>query len=866
MKRLFAALLTLFFFGQLSAQTINLGIDANCRSLISLDKTRLKKDSLYSIPVPANGALKFKLSNPLNKKITISISGIMPNDARSIELKPEFFTNNFLSTDANLILTVDGKSFDLRKPFNISMGCSDGAFRALANTVNFQIDKQLGQVSNGTNGASGTTTLSGTAGIPVLLVQAAPAGQNKGAGADDTEQAYQPGSAVYDALKLTDPTKVTEEDFKKIIKFYVAEGVPVGSPAAGIDAVKGNPFLKDIINTTYTGVLIKPLDAAAESGSDILSSLSLSSIGGLDVTQIADGLAKFLVKRTKEELSISFFNKFKELLDRYPDLKTVFPKTYMILQSIGDEIYNYEKYIQNLREAFKDDIQHLADNLPGIVDNHLDFFTKYHTVAASLKTGCYLATELQKQVHPGDILANYPMEFLKDENGNVAGSIQTLQLLSASFRDTSAADSSYWVNLKYIRQLVNNKTAFRIYLGLVYQMAILHYDNVHFKDTTLVGYLDKAAPEIIKGLDIFNQYKLYILRFAEKTDNLNRMIKSYSRPANDSLAIELYKKYFDGFVDYFEYAVQVGKLPLINENHFFHQLSRTLTPYFSVANLASDLVVDINRKNYSSAINNAVAIYTVIWHNPNQEAINAAKASAAKTNTGKDKKVEADKEEVTVNEDSVAKSFQDSKEVLPNFIKYGSFMASIATAKNSDEVASAIEAAALPSGSSRIKRESLMNVSLNAFTGLYIGHESIKGIKDGTVFNTFGVTAPIGVALSWGHQLLFWNTPKCGWSTSLFISIIDIGALASYRFKNDTTSQVPTVELKNILSPGAFLSIGVPKTPISFNFGAQMGPNLRKVNFNSSLPSDDSNNKIYLRFSASVCVDIPLLNFYTKSK
>ncbi|MFX8731580.1 hypothetical protein ABTM48_20530, partial [Acinetobacter baumannii] len=51
----------------------------------------------------------------------------------------------------------------------------------------------------------------------------------------------------------------------------------------------------------------------------------LSSIGGLDVTNIADGLAKFLVKRTKQELTIAFFSKFDSLIAKYPDLQTVFP-------------------------------------------------------------------------------------------------------------------------------------------------------------------------------------------------------------------------------------------------------------------------------------------------------------------------------------------------------------------------------------------------------------------------------------------------------------------------------------------------------------------------------------------------------------
>ena len=46
-----------------------------------------------------------------------------------------------------------------------------------------------------------------------------------------------------------------------------------------------------------------------------LSSDVISSIGNLDVTNVADGLAKFIVERTKQELSVAFFERFKQDLD-----------------------------------------------------------------------------------------------------------------------------------------------------------------------------------------------------------------------------------------------------------------------------------------------------------------------------------------------------------------------------------------------------------------------------------------------------------------------------------------------------------------------------------------------------------------------
>jgi len=183
-----------------------------------------------------------------------------------------------------------------------------------------------------------------------------------------------------------------------------------------------------------------------------------------------------------------------------------------------------------------------------------------------------------------------------------------------------------------------------------------------------------------------------------------------------------------------------------------------------------------------------------------------------------------------------------------------------------------IETFALPPGSSRIKRQSLFNVSLNASCGLFVGNEVIKGVdpdKPLGQLNSYGLTAPIGISISKGYRYLPWPMSEipwfrseAGWSSTWFISFVDIGSVAAYRFTNETADQVPTIQLRDIFSPGLFWSLGIPKSPLSFTLGAQVGPNLRKVNDTTN----DYSKNTYTRYSASICVDLPVLNLYTKSK
>ena len=651
----------------------------------------------------------------------------------------------------------------------------------------------------------------------------------------------------------------------------------------------------------------------------------MNSIGGLDVTNIADGLAKFLVKRTKEELNVAFFSKFKDVLQKseYRDLQILFPNTWELLDAIGDQIYDYKKYIQNLREAFQIDIKALDVNLPGIIPSHSDFFEKHFELAASLNTACYITRSLKNQVHPADIIDQYPLNeyFIKKNqtdyfNKNWSGAIQTLQLISGSLRTSSKDKERYWVDFKSIKEMLNNKIAFQIYLGLIYQVAKNErYNSIHYEKGTLIDILNKV--DFNKDYD---NYKNYISNFALKVNDLNEMLINYSKPRNDSIAIENYTRFFKSSVELIEYCTLVSDLPHFKDVVGDIKFRDELKPYFKITYETSDLALDINRRNYSSAVNHAVTIYNLVRTKVvEKDLTNEKDKLATKTISCKQKKTlrkyirtigKLDKlAGVPINTDLKTKindhinstikatadqsliigkhedSVKKSSELLKKLTLYGTFMSTIATAKNSDEVEQAIESAALPSGSSRIKRETPFNVSLNAYCGMYAGYERIKGLDRPLSWtyqkiNSYGVSAPIGISISTGgHNFAFLCPSHEGhWSYSAFISIIDIGAIASFRFKDSesksdsgsvSVSQIPKIQLKDIVSPGLFLSFGLPKCPLSVNIGAQLGPNLREVN----QATDDKGNKVnlyqnnvYWRYSVSLVVDIPIFNFYTKSK
>lgn len=186
------------------------------------------------------------------------------------------------------------------------------------------------------------------------------------------------------------------------------------------------------------------------------------------------------------------------------------------------------------------------------------------------------------------------------------------------------------------------------------------------------------------------------------------------------------------------------------------------------------------------------------------------------------------------------------------------FVNDMAVAKDADEVSKAIEALALPSGSYTVKRTVKRNISINAYPGIAMAVDlTYKNQKPYWGFSP-SFTAPIGINFGW-------STPK-GYSNSIFMSIIDIGAftrmyLTKSNFSQDSTtvSTLPPATFLTIFSPGLHYSLGFKNTPLSFNVGVQYGPLLK-----TTLKTGEVRNYESIRFCAGLVLDIPLLNLHTK--
>ncbi|MCP3103789.1 hypothetical protein LZ198_33385 [Myxococcus sp. K15C18031901] len=190
----------------------------------------------------------------------------------------------------------------------------------------------------------------------------------------------------------------------------------------------------------------------------------------------------------------------------------------------------------------------------------------------------------------------------------------------------------------------------------------------------------------------------------------------------------------------------------------------------------------------------------------------------------------------------------------------------LANAKDSDTVARTLEAAAAPVGSYRTKYEGTQ-LTLNALLGAAYSYELLDDVTGKTNGSALSVFAPIGFQLSGPLSPKFY--------IGGMLSVLDLGAVVSPRLKSETqtvqegvTEKVlaePNIGFAQVLSPGAFVTFGLFRSPVVFGGGVSMVPALRKVSTTETLPDGSAvvtvDERNAFRISVFLSMDLTLLSF-----
>lgn len=622
-------------------------------------------------------------------------------------------------------------------------------------------------------------------------------------------------SAYYDAKFIYEQCYDKDDGvFKNKVSLYdvLLKKYYPSDTALSESKLRENPFFKPYV---------PDLIAQSITSSNYQESGGGTFLSNLDVTNIADGLARFLIKRGREELNVAFFNQLKEFLndEKHEECKVLFPETIDLLNKIDS--YKYAAFLENLRNSFHTDLSNLIIHLNQVIDlpKYDSLITNHAEIKLVLGTAKIVSELSQsgKSILPDSVINQLALLPWGSVSKNLENSLKFLNLISQSIRaDTSLHQS--WVSLSDLNTyLFTDSITLRIFLGLLYQQAqnenITFYGKNENESLRVDTLLARQKDNIFKLSGLIQNFSLL-------ADDVQNTISDYqSKKGKGTLTNDDNYTYISKAINIIDYGFTVAntfKIPDELQSDIIHDT------YISVARNANELYKNIFTKNYNSAVLNFCSILdSLLPHDKN-------------------------------------------KKLIPGILKYGNFMASVVKAESPEEVQNAIEATALPAGSSSIKKNSAFNISLNAYIGGYFGKSNINAKDIDGSNSKVGVTAPVGIAFSLGLGH-FKNGSSLG-SLSLYGTLIDVGAVAGYRLNDDSTALDQKITLGDIFTPGGYLvyGIGLPflsYVPLSVGYGWQYGSRL----YNKEDGKIGVSNSSRWRSNWFVAIDIPLANFMTKN-
>ncbi len=598
-------------------------------------------------------------------------------------------------------------------------------------------------------------------------------------------------------------------------KLYQAFGQSGDTTLAQLlDRMEGNPFIGRGGSSAQIWILA---DAQTALGMSVArKGATQVPSQGFRVTTVADGIAKFLVNRAKEELSIAFFRQFKQDLTSDPRLGKLFPTTTATLLLVDDQVYQFGRYLESLRESFLRDFKVMPTNLNSYLkDNDIIQDAGYKILAEeALELSQYVVNGTSPEEIIDYLAQSGPVQQpsrigllpndLRQKYSDMAAGFQTVGLVSHSLY---AGGGTGYLEPIQVSEYLKDADTRTIYLGLLWQFG----SNMKFSnDRTVRDFLGNLAVDT----DALQKFVQLVTDFASNTRTAAVQAKAnrFNMTNEGEVTYEPYYQFFTAILELFESGVTIKKaIAEVQGNST--AIEDTL--FLGIRHL-NDLNYDIRQARYAAAVNDLMYVLRVFL--PNMD----------KGTRGK-------------------------------IFNYGQFLATVSTAQSSDEVEAAIDAVALPPGSSRVKKQSHFSAALNAYIGGNYGKETLS--NGAGAADIAGLFAPVGFTVSWklGERTDGRRTPA---SFSLFAPVIDVGALATFRFNDPFTNDLPDLTWGNLLAPGMYGVYGFPNDlPISLGLGAQRGPNLRTITTgNADIKASG------WRYGVFLAVDIPVFNLFVQGE
>ncbi|MDX1940190.1 MAG: hypothetical protein SFU99_06530 [Saprospiraceae bacterium] len=594
-----------------------------------------------------------------------------------------------------------------------------------------------------------------------------------------------------------------------------------------------------------------PIEDVATSLVDIIFG---SGLGANLSTGLVDATSSLLLNRAESELTLSFLARLKEEFENRPFfifseearqdqvnvdtfyLNQIFPSTYALISDYDQVIsINIGKSLQN---AFEEDLKSFYSSAEKyLIPSHLKNDIVYH-IFNIVNTSF---TDLSKGVHPSVILSSLAEQNALPDSyaprnavDTFKCAVQLIEGVSQSLQDISP--SRVWLKLDDFKKLNIREREYFIALFYLQNRAILRKLGV----TGSRFQLGERATDFVQLQQLIYQNLAFLEQIENKIADLRLVNATRTDRASGVAETQTYtvinnseQDHLRAFQEYafmFSDVVQhIGAYVCwVNRNSLLCS-SRFQETYLPIARELLQVPLAVETKEYSAAFLKTLKVIETL-HRTNP-------------------------------------LYQRPQ----GFVRYLTLAADVVATDSADRIKQILEEVILPVGSYRVKRYSSSSIYISALVGASAGAE---WLDNPAVENKWAALVspfvPVGIDFNWGSRKLLKNSTYTtrGSSNGVFLSVLDFGAVVSYRFQMDnnkgelTSTNLPSIKLEQLLSPGLFYTHGFRNSPIVWGFGAQLTPRLRDIIDAKDITIDRANA---FRFSTFIAVDLPVFTIAAKN-
>lgn len=542
------------------------------------------------------------------------------------------------------------------------------------------------------------------------------------------------------------------------------------------------------------------------------------NIGAQFTNQLIFALSDLIIERAKAELTLQYFTKLKAsfIVSRTLNipkaggtvaisftLRDLFPNSYNALDAIlADNSASIVSIGQSFKGAFEADMKQF----------YLVASKKFITPVFGsesyfpyLEASLFAVNELLKGSHPSIVIQSLAFKKPITPADDFSLGINLLYAISESLKNTTS--NSVWVGQDAVDGL--SAKEFLMYFCLLYQ-----------NNTTLFNHLGITVASLNNARDTYYPLIKQISSYASITQSFLQEINSGSSfGSNVSIQPEEKAKRFFDYAHHTIDLIFTAKELRCKSSGASAYCTAITEKHRESAHRIIDLSQSIQQKDYSNVFRQSFQLI---------------------------------------------EDLSGPIVLPPTLLKVAFMVSDVASADSVNQIKKILDGAILPVGSFRIKRQSDFAVHLNSYAGMAAGAEFLDGNNINNSGSAhFSPFVPVGLDVSWGKD----KKGKTGrQSNGLFFSIVDLGAVVSYRIQNQNNSEnkaeeLPDVKWNQLLAPGIFYVHGIRDSPLSWGFGGNLNPSLREITSANNVNLGSANA---FKISFFIAVDIPLFNISSR--